>query len=350
MAIENRDAREVLMARTRILGWLGARLLVGALVVAGVVGGARPALAQNKVVMKLGSAVAATATYPGYAFKIFKDEVEKRSGGRIEVQVVCCGAMGPEEELLQAMSLGSIEGAAVTTGLIVPSVREFALPGMPFIFRNSAHAYKVLDGPVGKDLSDKLLQKLGVRNLGFLEIGNNWSVNSKRPIRTIDDFKGLKIRVPPDPVQVAAWKALGTTATPMAWTELYTALQTGVVDGLEATINGLWDAKFYEVTKYMVEVGNYYRAAVFGVSEKFFKAQPPDVQKAIEEAAAIAIREERAKIQEVNKELVSRFKEKGITITTPDLSKARELMAGVYDQFKANVPPDLVKRVDAAAN
>jgi TRAP-type C4-dicarboxylate transport system substrate-binding protein len=120
-----------------------------------------------------------------------------------------------------------------------------------------------------------------------------------------------------------------------------------VVDGLEATINGLWDAKFYEVTKYMIEVGNYYRAAVFGVSEKFFRAQPPDVQKAIEEAAAIAIREERTKIQEVNKELVAKFREKGITITNPDLSRARELMAPVYDQFKANVPPELVKRVDA---
>jgi tripartite ATP-independent transporter DctP family solute receptor len=301
----------------------------------------------DKTVMKLGTAVAENSIYPGYAFQVFKEELEKRTNGRIEVQVVCCGGLGPEEELLQAMSFGTVQGAAVTTGLIVATVPEFALPGMPFIFRNDVQAKKVLDSEVGKDLNEKLVQKMGVRNLGYLEIGNNWAVNSKRPINSIEDFKGLKVRVPPDPVQVAAWQSLGTNPVPMAWTELYSGLQTGVVDGLEATINGIWDAKFYEVTKYMVEVGNYYRAAIFGVSDKFYKAQPADIQKAIDESAAIAVQKEREKIQETNRDLVAKFKEKGIEITSPDLSKARDLMAPVYDQFKTSVPPELVKRVDA---
>jgi tripartite ATP-independent transporter DctP family solute receptor len=331
---------------------LGAVLGIGAAPLAGVAlrsaGAATPwRVARRKTTtMTLGTAVAATATYPGYPFKLFKQEVEKRTGGAINVNIVCCSALGPEDQLLKQMTAGSVQGAAVTTGLVVPTIPEFAIPGMPFIFKTNHQGMRVLNsGPVGRMLNKALLDKTGVRSFGYFEIGGNYFLNASRPINSLKDLRGMKVRVPNDPVQVAAWTALGTNPTILNFGEVYTALQTHTIDGLEATINGLWAAKFYEQAKYLNYMGNYFRGAVFGIADNWLKGQPSSVQKAIAAAAAIAVQKEIPKIEHENSALIPYYKKQGVTVTKPDVSAARKLMAPVYTQFASVVTPQVLKQI-----
>lgn len=339
------------LSRRNFLKW-GAAMTVSASPLAGIAlrsaGAARYRRGRRQAVtMTLGTAVAASATYPAYPFKLFKQEVEKRTSGYLSVNIVCCSALGPEDQLLKEMTAGTVQGAAVTTGLVVPTVPIFAIPGMPFIFKSNHQGMRALNAsPIGTMLNKALLAATNVRSFGYFEIGDNWFENSARPINSLNDLHGLKVRVPNDPVQVAAWQALGTNPTPLNFGEVYTALQTHTIDGLEATLNGLWAAKFYEQAKYLNHMGNYFRGAVFGIANQWLTSQPGSVQKAISDVAALVIQKEIPKIERENSELIPYYKKEGTIVTKPDVSQARTLMQSVYAQFANVVTPAVLKEID----
>jgi tripartite ATP-independent transporter DctP family solute receptor len=160
----------------------------------------------------------------------FAERVKARSAGRIEVQVAPSAQLGDDAAMVTALRTGALDLSANSQGAVAAAVPEYAAYGMPFLFTTPARAFQVLDGPLGRELADRSAAK-GMVVLGYWDNGIRHMTNSRRPLRSVDDLKGLKMRVPPDAVLVDILQALGAEAQQIKFAELYVALQQGVVDG-----------------------------------------------------------------------------------------------------------------------
>jgi tripartite ATP-independent transporter DctP family solute receptor len=180
----------------------------------------------------------------------FAELVKAKTNGALEVAVFPSGQLGNDSQILQGARMGSIEIAMTGNPFHTTFEPSLNVLDLPFLFRDFSHAYRVLDGDIGKEVLSRL-EKHGVKGLGFLEIGFRNLTNSKRPVKEPGDMNGLKIRVTPNPAHVAAFKLLGAIPTPMPFTEVYMALKTGAVDAQENPTTLIHGQKFYEVQKYM---------------------------------------------------------------------------------------------------
>ena len=246
-----------------------------------------PALAQ-KTTLKLGWTTADGATDP-YAIgaRAFKEEVEKRSGGRIEVQLFPNRQLGDEKDMLEGMRFGTVDAGIITNAVIANVEPSFQLNDMPFLYANEAQAHKVLDGPVGEQLAKKLSAK-GVYLLGFMEGGFRNMINNRKPVTEPADVTGVKYRVMQNPVFIDMFSSLGGSAVPMAWGETFTAVQQGTIDGLEIPIAVINANKYNEVTKYLSLTNHTYSAIGLLVSKRSFDKLPDDLKKVVREAGTAA--------------------------------------------------------------
>ncbi|MFC5609319.1 TRAP transporter substrate-binding protein, partial [Variovorax soli] len=178
----------------------------------------------------------------------FAEILKAKTSGRIEVQVAPSAQLGDDAAMVTALRTGALDMSANSQGAVANAVPEYAAFGMPFLFSNAAAAFKLLDGPLGKELADKSAEK-GLIALGFWDNGIRQMTNSKRPIAKVEDLKGLKMRTPPDTVLVEIMQALGAEAQQIKFAELYVALQQGVVDGQENPLVNFHASKLYEVQK-----------------------------------------------------------------------------------------------------
>src|SRR5690242_11382925 len=198
-----------------------------------VFGGATLALpvagSLGQTTLKMNIAVAQNSHY-GVAIDTFAREVEARTSGRYKVQNFYAGALGAERESIEGVQLGTLDLTLTSTGPVPNFVPEVAILDIPFLFRDYAHARAVLDGPIGQEMLKKFEPK-GIEALAWGENGFRNMTNSKHPVKTPDDLKGLKMRTMENPIHIQAYKAFGIIPTPMAFTEVYTALQQGTVDG-----------------------------------------------------------------------------------------------------------------------
>ena len=202
----------------------------------------------------------------------FAELVKERTNGAVEINVFPNSGLGPGQQALNLMRGGSIEiiqsGSTTFNGL----VGETAALELPFLFRDAEHAYRVLDGKVGQSLLDKL-DPHGIKGLAFLENGWREVTNNRHPVRSHEDIKGLKIRTTPNPYHIQAFELLGANPVPMAYAELYSALETGAVDAQEHPLPVLWAAKFYEVQKYLTLTHHAYSPLIL-VDEQAEVRQP----------------------------------------------------------------------------
>ena len=180
----------------------------------------------------------------------FKELTEKYTNGDVKVTIFPNAVLGDERTLLERMKMGIVDAGLITSGPIINFVPRFGVIDLPFLFRDSEHAYKVLDGPIGQSLFADM-EKQGWKGLSWAERGFRNLTNSKRPVKSPDDLKGLKIRLMQNPVYVDSFKALGANAVPMAWTEALTALQQKTIDGQENPLNVIVSYKLDECQKYM---------------------------------------------------------------------------------------------------
>jgi tripartite ATP-independent transporter DctP family solute receptor len=217
----------------------------------------------------------------------FANTVNAKSGGRIEVQVYGAGALGAEREYVEGIMAGTVQ-AGIASGVLGGFLPEVMVTDIPYLFPSESIAWKVLDGPFGEKLSQMLLEKTGMRNLAFAEVGFRHFTNDVRPIKTPEDVKGLKIRVMETPLFVNLINALGGSPTPIAWTEVYTALQTGVVDGQENPVSSTVFANLYEVQKYITLDGHVYGVDWFLINNDFFENLPEDLQYIVFDAARVS--------------------------------------------------------------
>lgn len=278
----------------------------------------------------------------------FAETVKTKTNGRVEIQVAHSAQLGDDAAMVTALRSGTLDFSANSQGAVSSTVPEFAALGMPFLFADVQKAWAVMDGPIGKDLADKAASK-GMILLGLWDNGIRQMSNSKRPIKSPADMKGLKMRTPPDAVTVDIMQSMGADAQQIKFSELYVALQQGVVDGQENPLTNISSAKLYEVQKFISLSGHKYESTPFLMSKRTWDRMTPADQKAVTEAAAEATQLQRRLNKEVDDKLVADLKSKGIQIDNVDRKAFMEACAPVYTKWTTGPIGEFVTRVVQAA-
>ena len=262
--------------------------------------------------LKLAHEVAVESTQHLAATK-FAELVKERTNGAVEIKVYSNSSLGPGQQALNLMRGGSIEiiqsGSTTFNGL----VGETAALEMPFVFENSEHAYRVLDGKVGQGLLDKL-DPFGIKGLAFLENGWREVTNNRHPVSSAEDIKGLKIRTTPNPYHIQAFELLGANPVPLAYAELYNALETGAVDAQEHPLPVLWAAKFYEVQNYLTLTNHAYSPLILAMNKPKFESLPAEYQAILVESAREVANYQRDLNAKQVAEIIAGVKEAGVEV------------------------------------
>jgi tripartite ATP-independent transporter DctP family solute receptor len=274
----------------------------------------------------------------------FADSIKEKTKGKIEVQIFPSEVLGSEPQMIDGIKLGTIDLALADTQQFFSYSPKMAIVNLPYLFKDYETAYKILDGPIGKEMAEPL-DSNNIHLLSYWENGFREITNSKHAINTPDDLAGLKLRVPEIPVAIATFKALGTNPTPMAFGQLYTALQSKVVDGQENPLTNIYASKFYEVQRYLTMSNHQYGALPLLINKKKWDSFAPDIQKIIVEAANEARDYHRQQVQKQGTDLVKTLQEKGMTVTTPDIAPFREKAKTVYQEFEGKVGKDFLNKV-----
>jgi tripartite ATP-independent transporter DctP family solute receptor len=274
----------------------------------------------------------------------FAEVVKANTNGRIEIQVAHSSQLGDDAAMVTAIRSGTLDMSANSQGAVSSVVPEFSALGLPFLFSDITKAWQLLDGPIGQDLAKRTEAK-GMVVLGYWDNGIRHISNSKRPIKAPADVKGLKIRTPPDAITVDIMQALGADPQQIKFSELYVALQQGVVDGQENPLANIASAKLYEVQKYISLTGHKYEATPFLMSKRSWDKLSPADQKVFLAAAVEATQMQRKLSKEADDKLVAEIKAKGVQIDTVDTAPFVQATRPVYDKWIAGPTGDFVKRV-----
>ncbi len=251
------------------------------------------------------------------AVSVFKKIVEQKTAGKVKVEIYPSNQLGREREQFEGVKLGTIEMCMIADGPIAGFFPEIMTIGIPYLYSNEAVAWRSLDSSFGQSLFEEMRKKTGVRVLGIGENGFRNFTNRTRPIRTPDDLKGLKIRTMENPAHMAMVRAMGASPTPIAWGEVYMALQQGVVDGQENPVSVIQVAKFNEVQKYLTLDGHVYSILPILINDKFFSSLSPDVQKIIVDTAKIMVTISRGQNVYLVANGVKSLQDKGMEVYAP---------------------------------
>lgn len=278
----------------------------------------------------------------------FADVVKAKSNGRIEVTVAGAAQLGDDAAMITALRTGALDMSANSQGAVANVVPEYAAFGMPFLFASQAHAWKVMDGPAGKELAEKSAEK-GLVVLGYWDNGIRHMSNSKRPLLKPEDLKGMKMRTPPDAVTVDIMQALGAEAQQIKFAELYVALQQGVVDGQENPLVNIHASKLYEVQKFISLTGHKYEMTPFLMSKRTWDRLSDADRKAVQESAVEATALQRRLSQESDDKLIADLKAKGVRVDNVDKAAFEKGTSAVDDKWMASPIGAYVKKVIAGA-
>jgi len=299
----------------------------------------------GKTVLKLASLTPASHTYNQGAFK-FAELVKERSKGRIEITVYPEGQLGKgERELLEAVQQGTLDIYVGSTAPISGFSPSMGILDFPFLFRDHAHADKVLDGPQGRQLMDDL-EKVNMKGLAFWENGFRNLTNSKRAVKLPADARGLKIRTQENKIHIAAWKALGVNPVPMAWGEVYTALQQKTIDGQENPIAVIHSVKLNEVQKYLSLTQHVYSPAILIFSLKKWQSFSKEDQDMLAATALEVAKYQRRLGRDNEARQIAELAERGM-IVTKNIDKAswQRAMAPALKEYAAQFGEDRIKAV-----
>lgn len=238
---------------------------------------------QAQTNLLLADTLAPTDTH-NEAARRMAEVLRQKTGGKLTMSVHPSGVLGNDSSILEGVRLGSIDIALTGNPFFTQFAPRLNVMDLPYLFRDANHAHRVVDGPVGAELL-KDLERSGMKGLAYWEIGFRHLTTSKLPIRTPAELKGLKIRTTPNKAHLQAFKLWGASPVPMAFSELYLALQTGTVDAQENPINNIYANRMYEVQKYLSLTGHAYTASIVAMNLGKFNALPPEQQKAVLEAA-----------------------------------------------------------------
>ncbi|MCK9260472.1 MAG: TRAP transporter substrate-binding protein [Azoarcus sp.] len=247
---------------------------------AGLIAGSQGAFAAN-FKMALGDAAGGTQWELGQTFKTL---FEKKTAGKHKVDLFPNGQLGDEQNTVNNAALGTLDFSVLAINNVTPFSPSVGVLTLPYVIQSAEEAKKLTQGDVGKELTENTIRDAGVRIVGWAYSGFRVLTNSKKPVTTVADLKGLVIRVPKNEIMIATYQAWGINPTPMAWSETFTALQQRVVDGQDNPYITVAAMKFNEVQKYVTNIRYIFSLEPLIVSESVFQDQKPEVQKAILEA------------------------------------------------------------------
>ena len=286
----------------------------------------------------------------GRAARFFAEQVEKASGGKMKVRAIGAAALGPDVQMQQALIGGAQEMMVGSTATLIGITKEMALWDTPFLFNNATEADAILDGPIGQKIIDKLQDK-GLVGLVYWENGFRNLTNSKRPVAKMEDLQGIKLRVMQNNVYLDSFQALGANAIPLAFSELFTALETKTVDGQENPYNTILSSKFFEVQKYLSITNHVYSPWIVLASKKWWDGLNTAERKILADAARASRDFERKDTRAEAAQAVSELKAKGMLVNevpAAEVARMREKLGKVNAGIGASVGTDLWNETQAA--
>jgi tripartite ATP-independent transporter DctP family solute receptor len=285
------------------------------------------------------------------AMEQFKAGVEAATKKEITVDLFPGMQLGGAQENVDQTRSGAIFGTVIGAAFLSRTVPEISALSVPFLFTDRKQAFAVVDGTVGELIARKLAEK-GFLLLGFMELGARHVTNNTRPIRSLEDFRGLKIRLQPDDIHLATFRALGANPVAMDIKEVYSALQQGVLDGQENPYAVIRDRNFNQVQKYLTATGHFFDFILVVANKRRFDSLKPEHQSAIRAAMRKAVAKQRADAEKADLDALEELRKRGMQFETPSaqlLADMRKATAGVVDLLKKKVDPKLVDQVLAAA-
>jgi tripartite ATP-independent transporter DctP family solute receptor len=285
----------------------------------------------------------------GRAAKFFADDLTKRTGGKFKMKGFANASLGSDPQMQNALIGGAQEMMVGSTATLVGIVSDFGVYDLPFVFGNEREADTILDGSFGKSLTAKLQDK-GLVGLVYWENGFRNLTNKKHPIAKVEDMKGVKLRVMQNPIYIDMFKDFGANAVPLPFSELFTALETGTVDGQENPVNTIQSSKFYEVQKYLSLTKHVYSPWIVLASKKWWDKLSADEKKAVQESAEAARDFERKDSRAAAEKALAYLKSKGMQVTVVDdkeIARMRELSKPAVQKFANDGHGPLVKQLQA---
>ncbi|MBL8381455.1 MAG: TRAP transporter substrate-binding protein [Burkholderiales bacterium] len=278
--------------------------------------------------------------------QVFKAELAKLTRNQLQVDIFPAMQLGGAKENVDAVRAGSLLMTWVGAAYLSRIIPELEAVSLPFLFPSREAAFRVMDGNVGKLIDQKMADK-NFTVLGWMELGSRNITNNKKPIRSIEDLKGLKIRLQPNETHLATFRALGANAVAMDVKELYSALEQKVLDGQENPFPIIRAARYMEVQKYLSNSGHFFDFIVIVANKKSFEGLKPDYQKAIREAMAATVAAQRASAAKADADALEELKKRmEYTELSPQVREAmRKATAGVIDDVKKRAGAALVDSV-----
>ena len=324
------------------------KALFASLLAAGLMGGA--ALTAQAETLRFASEAPRSDTQFAAGEK-FNELLKAKTGGALDVKVFADSSLGAFQAAISGVRGGTIDIAVSGSANFSGLVPQLGIFDIPFMFKDSAHAYRVLDGKVGQEMLDKL-GEFGMKGLAYWDNGWRELTNNKHPVKTPADVKGLKVRTTGSPAHIEAFKLLGANPVPMPLAELYTALEMKTVDAQEHPLGVLWSAKLYEVQKYLTLTNHCYSALIVVMNKAKYDALPPAQQKALVEAAREAGAYQRKLNNDNMMKIVGDVKKAGMQVvesidSTPFLEATKPGRKIFTDKFGGD---NYIKEIDAVRN
>ena len=281
------------------------------------------------------------------AVELFRNHVQNKTGGSVKIEVFHASQLGNEKEILEGLKMGTIELGTITTGPVPTLFKPIMVFDIPYLFPNQVVAWDVLDGPFGRKLMEEMRKVTGIRTLAISENGYRHFVTSEKQIKSVADMKGLKIRTMENPAHMKMVEALGASPTPVAFGELYMALQQGVVDGCELPMTLTNNGKYYEVQKHTILDGHLYNPLIMFVNDKVWEKLSEDQKAALYEGAQLFNIAQRAISERQVQSGILNVTEKGMTVYVPTAAQLNEFRSvsqpPVLDYVKSQAGEQWVK-------
>ena len=316
-----------------------ALAVTGAFVAFGV-----PAIGQTEI--KIGYALAPDSHY-GVAAQKFEEALVSETGDQFKFTHFPSSGLGGEREVIEGLQIGTIEATIVSSGTLANFVPDTGVFDIPFLFSGLDHARAVLDGPIGQEILTEF-DGVGLHGLAWGEQGFRHITNNRNPIHTPADVEGLKIRTMENPVHLAAFDAMGAAPTPMAWPEVVSSLQQGVIDGQENPLSVIVSVKLNEVQKYLTVSGHVYSPAILLVSKPFWEGLDDSQKAAMENAAKEAVAAMRGYVDNVETTGVETLKNRGMEVnilSAEEKSAFQTSIKSAYEGYYETYGQELVDSI-----
>lgn len=298
-----------------------------------------PAFGAEKTTIRLGHGQTLTSA-AHLSLVRMAEEVNRKSDGTFEILIFPANQLGNERDLAEGLSQGIIDMSWISTAVMENFDAKLSLFSLPYVFRTYDHVATTVDSEVGAYIFGSLLDSQGIRVLGFFDQGFRWVWNNIRPINVLEDIRGMKLRAPESPVYMGTFKLLGSNPTPIPWGEVYTSMQTKVVDGFEVHPESFVSNKMFEVTKYGSRTNHIYAGSVLMIRDDLWGELTPDQQKLLAAEARAASVYNRGLIIENEAEYFKEAEANGVTLNTIDgaeLDKFSSAMKPLYGEYEGRL-------------